>query len=183
MTSHGRTEANGMAEETTHGPPRRIDRRLADAVRRKPGAMRAGDRAGKIGDGGDHRRPGLGRRAVVRTIVAARMEPKRARIVHSLDAAMAQVGLDECAGGSAATWRSASAPPLATRRGRVCGRRLGATARFRVRQREKASRLLGDVAELDETAALADHVEQVAHVRPRRHRSMPGGPRNPILAH
>ena len=39
----GRAEADGMAEETAHGPSRRVDRRLAEAVRRKPGAMRAGD--------------------------------------------------------------------------------------------------------------------------------------------
>jgi len=26
----GRTKADGMAEETTHGPPRRVDRRLAE---------------------------------------------------------------------------------------------------------------------------------------------------------
>ena len=157
----GRAKADGVAEETAHGPPRRIDRRLAEAVRRKPGAMRAGDRAGKIGDGGDHRRPGLGRRAVVRTIVAARMEPQRARIVHSLDAAMAQVGLDECA---ANRLRHGDQPPRRLRRpgrdGRADG--LGAAARFRAWQREEASRLLGDVAEFDETAALADHVEQVA---------------------
>ena len=55
----GRAKADGMAEETAHGPSRRIDRRLAEAVRRKPGAMRAGDGAGKIGDDGDHRRSGL----------------------------------------------------------------------------------------------------------------------------
>ena len=31
----------------------------------EPGAMRAGDDAGKIGDGGDHGRPGLGRQMLV----------------------------------------------------------------------------------------------------------------------
>jgi hypothetical protein len=51
--------------------------------------------AGKIGDGGDHRRPGFSRRTLVRAIVAARMEPQRARIVDSLYAAIAQVGVDE----------------------------------------------------------------------------------------
>jgi len=42
-----------------------------------------------------HRRPGLGRRTIVRVIVAAWMKPQRARIVDSLDATIAQVGLDE----------------------------------------------------------------------------------------
>jgi antirestriction protein ArdC len=62
----GRAEADGMAEETAHGPSRRVDRRLAEAAGVEafgvePGAMRAGAAAVEIGDGGDHRRPGLGR--------------------------------------------------------------------------------------------------------------------------
>ena len=36
--------------------------------------MRPGDLAVKIGDGGDHRRPSLGRRVIVRPVIAARME-------------------------------------------------------------------------------------------------------------
>jgi len=91
----GRAKADGMTEETAHRPSRRVDRRLAEAVRRKPSAMRAGDAAVEIGDGGDHGRPGLGRRALVRPIITARVEPQRARVVDRLDAAIAQVGLDQ----------------------------------------------------------------------------------------
>ena len=50
------------------------------------------------------------------------------------------------------------APLRATPRGVAVGR----GRRFGAGQREKASRLLGDIAELDEPATLADHVEQVA---------------------
>ena len=55
-------EADGVAEEMAHRAARRVDRRLAAAGRVEPGAMGAGDPAVEIGDGCDHRRPGLGRR-------------------------------------------------------------------------------------------------------------------------
>jgi hypothetical protein len=57
--------------------------------------MRAGDGAGKIGDGGDHRWPGLGRRMLVRPVVAAWMEAQRFGSGKHGDGAIAQVGLDE----------------------------------------------------------------------------------------
>ena len=147
---------------------------LPQAVRRKPGAMRAGDGAGKIGDGGDHRRPGLSRRTVVRAIVAARMKPQRARIVDSLDAAIAQVGLDERARDRL---RHGDQPPRRFRRSGGDGRANGlwGSARFRARQPQKAPRLLGDIAEVDETAALADHVEQIAIFGRGGIGPMPGG--------
>jgi hypothetical protein len=76
-----------MAEEAANGPSRRVDRCFAEAVRRKPGTMCAGDLAVEIGDGGDHRRPPLSRRTVVRAIVAARVISQSTGIVDRLDAA------------------------------------------------------------------------------------------------
>ena len=102
------------------------------------------------------------------------MKSQRARIVDSLDAAIAQVGLDERAARSAATWRRAAAPLPAIRRGRVCERALGC-GRFCARQAQKASRLIGDVAKVDETAALADHVKQIAIFGRGGIGPMPGG--------
>src|SRR5581483_8092817 len=170
----GRAKADGMAEETAHGTSRRVDRRLARAVRRKPGAMRAGDGAGKVGDAGDHRRPGLSRRTVVRAIVAARMKSQRARIVDSLDAAIAQVGLDERPGNRP---RHSEEPLRRFRRpgGDGCTNELRAAARFGARQTEKASCLLDDIAKVDETTALADHVEQIAIFGRGGIGPMPGG--------
>ena len=59
--------------------------------------MRAGDLAVEIGDGRDHRRPGLGRRIAVRTIVAAWVEAQACGSVQSRDAAFAQIRFHECA--------------------------------------------------------------------------------------
>ena len=62
---------------------------------REPSAMRAGDGAGEIRNGSDHRRSGLSRRTAVPAIVAARMKPQCARIMNSLEAAIVQISLDE----------------------------------------------------------------------------------------
>ena len=94
----GDTEADGVAEEMAHRASWRIDWRLVSPRRVEPGAMRAGDVAFEIGDGGDHRCPGLGRAAGLRTVVAARVESQRREIVEISDMAMAQVELDKCAG-------------------------------------------------------------------------------------
>ena len=48
-------------------------------------------------------------------------------------------------------------------------------ARFGARQTEKASCLIGDIAKVDETAALADHVEQIAMFGRGGIGPMPGG--------
>ena len=62
-------EAGGryMAEQGAHCPSRGLDRSLAEAclgeaVRIEPGAMGAGQTSVVIGDGSDHRRPGLRQR-------------------------------------------------------------------------------------------------------------------------
>ena len=95
----GSAKADGMAEETTHRLPLGVDRSLAESVRRKPGAMRAGEGARKIGDGGDHRRPGHRRRTVVRAIVAARVEPQRSRIVVAREGRLLSAGSSRVARG------------------------------------------------------------------------------------
>ncbi|MBB4423843.1 hypothetical protein GGD66_002387 [Bradyrhizobium sp. CIR48] len=89
------------------------------------------------------------------------MKPPRARIVDSFDAAIAQVGLNER---PADRLRHGEEPLRRFRRsGRDgCTSGLWAAARFGARQSQKASCLLGDIAEVDETAALADHVEEIA---------------------
>ncbi len=155
-----------MAEETAHGPSRRVDGRLAEAaqveaVRVEPGTVRACHTAAEIGDGGDHRRPGLRRRTVVRAIVAARMKAQRARIVDSLDAAIAQIGLDER---PADRLRHGDQPPRRFQRsgGDGCANGLWGAARFNAWQTEEAPRLVGNIAKVDETAALADDVEEIA---------------------
>ena len=98
ITSLAATEADRVAEKVAHRPARRIDRRLAAPGRIEPGAMRAGDAAVEIGDGGDHRRPGLGRRVCVGPIVAARMEAQAVGAVQGSDAASPQIRLHERAG-------------------------------------------------------------------------------------
>ena len=61
-TSDAHAEADSVAEQMTHRPPRRVDMGFAQpGPRVEPGAMDAGDRAIETGDGGDHRGPGLGR--------------------------------------------------------------------------------------------------------------------------
>ena len=73
-------EADAVAEKMAHGPPRRVDRRLVAAGRVEPGAVRTGDPAVEIGDGGDQCRPGLGRCVVIGAVVAARVEAQRASL-------------------------------------------------------------------------------------------------------
>ena len=55
-------EANGVAEEMAHCTFGRSDGRLSLSAWIEPGAVRSRDAARKVGDGGDHRRPGLCRR-------------------------------------------------------------------------------------------------------------------------
>jgi hypothetical protein len=123
--------------------------------------MRAGDLAIKIGYGGDHRRALLGWRPVVRTIVAARMIPQGPGVVDHLDAAQSQVGLDRR---PADRLRHGDQTPCRFRRSGAdgCANARRGLARFELRQAQKAPRLLGDVAKVDEAAALTDDVEEVA---------------------
>ena len=123
--------------------------------------MRAGDRAVEIGDGGDHRRPGLGRRVCVGPVVAARMEAEAAGSVQSRDAASAQIRFRDRARDRL---RHGEQAPRRFRRSGRRGRggRAESSIRLGSRQAEKAPGLVGDVAEVDEAAAFADEVEQIA---------------------
>ena len=73
----GGAEADTVPEEVAHRPPRCFDSRLARTVGREPNAMRTGLMAGQIGDGCNERRPDLGGRMLVRSIVAPGMEAQR----------------------------------------------------------------------------------------------------------
>ena len=59
--------------------------------------MRPGDLAVEIGDGCDHRRPGLGRRMSIRPVVAAWVELEASGSVQSRNAAFAQIRFHDCA--------------------------------------------------------------------------------------
>ena len=89
------------------------------------------------------------------------MKPQRARIVDALDAAIAQIGLDER---PADRPRHSDQPLRGFRRSGGDGRANGlwGAARFSARQIQKASRLIGDIAKVAESAALADDIEQIA---------------------
>jgi hypothetical protein len=79
-------------------------------------------------------------------------ETERARIVDSFDVAIAQVGLDER---PADRLRHGEEPLRCFRRsgGDGCANGLWAAPRFGARQAQKASRLLGDIGEIDKPAA------------------------------
>src|SRR5712675_3654929 len=79
--------------------PVTVNRSLAEpnaikAVWIEPGAMHAGDAAIEVGDAGNHRRPGLRRQVLVRSIIAARMEAQAATVVHVGNSASPEIGLD-----------------------------------------------------------------------------------------
>ena len=154
-----RAKPDGMAEQIAHGPSRRVDRRLAkpsgaSQVRCAPvmapeRSVTAAIIAGQVSSA-----------HLVRAIVAARMKPQRARIVDGL--------MPRCEGRArpsvpASGCDMANRPSRRFRRSRAARRRaLRCRRRFGVGQTQKAARLIGDVAEVDETAALADHIEQIA---------------------
>jgi hypothetical protein len=102
------------------------------------------------------------------------MKPQRARTVDSLDAAIAQVGLDERPGDRLRHGEQPLRRFRRSGRGR-CVRGLWGSARFRARQTEEASCLVEDVAKVDETAALADNVEEIAVFASRGVGPMPCG--------
>src|ERR1700686_2252177 len=82
----------------THCPSRRVDRRLALTGRVEPGAMRTGDLAAKVGDGGDQGWPSLGRRIGIGAVIATWMETQRAYSMQGWNAAAAQIRFRDRAG-------------------------------------------------------------------------------------
>ncbi len=133
--------------------------------------MRSGDLAVKIGDGGDHGRPSLGRRVIARPVIAARMETKTRGTMENRNAALAQIDLRWSAGNRT---RHGEQPPPRFRRSRCSRRMRQAPFRFglRSRQAEKTPGLNGDVAKVSKPATFPDHVEQIAMI-PRRRRIRP----------
>ena len=88
-----------IAKQVAHRTPRRVDRSFAEpypvkSIRIKPCPMHTGDPAIEVGDAGNHRRPGLGRKVLVMPIVAARMEAQAATVVHVDNSPTMQIGLD-----------------------------------------------------------------------------------------
>jgi hypothetical protein len=84
-------EADAVSEQMTHRAPWGVDRRLVVAGRVEPGAMRTGDIAAEISDGGDQGWPDLGRRVGIRPVIAARVETQGCGILQGRDAALAQI--------------------------------------------------------------------------------------------
>jgi hypothetical protein len=71
------TTPDAVPEQVTHCAPRRVDGGFVLAHRVEPGAMRAGDSTGGVGDRGDQRRPDLGRRVGIGPVIAAGMKAQR----------------------------------------------------------------------------------------------------------
>jgi hypothetical protein len=125
--------------------------------------MRSGDLAVKIGDGGDHGRPSLGRRVMVGPVIAARVEAQVRGSVQSRNAAIAQIGFHDSARNRP---RHGEQAPRRFRRPSRRPRVLTEQFRFWFRswQAEKAPSLIHHVVEVDEAAAPANDVEQIAMI-------------------
>ena len=123
--------------------------------------MHAGDPTVEVGDAGNHRRPGLGWKVFVRSIVAARMEAQAAAMIHLGYSPTLQIGFDHgsfyrlryCKQASCRLLRSSDWWQTSRFRNRL---------RFRTRQFQKSPRLLRDLAEVPEPKTLSDDVEQIA---------------------
>ena len=119
ITSVAVPKRDAVAEQMTHRPARRGERRLARSVAFEPGAQDAGDDAVEIGDGRKERRPDLARRVVMGTVVASRVEAQRIEIAHIRDATAAEIDFGYRPAdrlGDANSRRAASGEPLADQR-------------------------------------------------------------------
>ena len=136
--------------------------------------MRPGDPAGKVGDRRDHGGPCLGRRVLVRTIIAARVEIQISGSPEIRNAALPQIRRYDRA------WnrlRHADETPSGFGRSMRC-RRQGlerGLLRFRRRHAEEDPGLVSDILEVDEAAALANHVEEVSMLAGSGVSPFPGG--------
>ena len=169
-------EANGVAEEMAHRAFGRIDGRLSLSAGIEPGAVRPGQMPREIGDGSDHRRPGLGRAVFVRPIVAARVEAEASGSVQNRNAAIAKIRFYES---TRNRLRHGEQSPCCLRRsGWNAGRSRSGTIRLRlsVRQAEERTCLISNVLEVDQAAAFPDHVEQIAMLAGRGVGPFPGRP-------
>ena len=121
--------------------------------------MRPGDPATKISDGGDQRRPGLGRAVGVRAIVAARMEAQRVTVGHSHNAAAVQIGLHQ---GARDRPRHGVETPCGLRRTARRGKTILSWSELVWWQGEKRACLVQGVAQAIETAIEGDEVQKIA---------------------
>ena len=125
--------------------------------------MRAGDLAVEIGDSGDHRGPGLGRRIGVWPVVAARMEAEASGSVQSRNAALAQIRFHDCARNRLRHGEQSPRGFRGSQRQRRSSMS-GGDHRLGSWKLEEASRLVDHVTKVGEAATFADDVEKVAVV-------------------
>src|SRR5260364_134612 len=129
--------------------------------------MRPGDHAVEVSDSGDHGRPSLGRRMLVRAIIAVRVEIQISGSTEIRNAALPEIRRDDCARNRL---RHADEAPCGFGRSMWCGRQRlegGGFRRWWWHAEEEPS-LVGDILEVDEAAALADDVEEVSRSEERR---------------
>ena len=130
--------------------------------------MHSGELAVEIGDGGDQRRPGLDRRAIVRPIVTTRMEAQISGFVESVNAAMAQIRLGKRARDQPRNCEQASRRLRRARERRLCAGSLLIRFWRSLPEAEKAPSLVDDVSKIAQSTRLADNVEQIAVFGRRR---------------
>ena len=103
-----RAEAHAVAEQMAERPAWIGERRFRRTVRIEPGALDAGDRAVKIGDGGKKGRPGLQRSVFAFAVVDRRVEAQGGPVERTGDAAGAQISLGKGARDRAAGAKQAA---------------------------------------------------------------------------
>ena len=151
-----RAKPDAVPEQLSHGPARRRQPRFARAAASKPGSVHAGDGAVEIGDCRQQCRPGFTGSTAIGAVEAPGMETQRREILEMSDCTLAEIGF-----GERAVDRPRHREQSTCRFGRS-GRRRRLPWRIVPRQTQKASCLIGDIAKVEETAALADHVEEIA---------------------
>jgi hypothetical protein len=159
-------KADRVAEKIAHRAPGLLERCLAkcsfvEAVWIEPGAMRARDAIVEIGNGGDHRRPCLGRRMLVGAIEAARVETQASGSADVRNAAFPQIRLYVRADDWLRDTKQSSCCFGRTVRCRTLPM-LPARLPLRWWNAEKGPGLADNVFEVEQSTALADDVEKIA---------------------
>ncbi len=154
-----------MAEQTTHGAARFLERRLAAAVAGKPSSLQAGEPAVEIGDDAKKGGPAFQRRVLIFPVIAGRMKPEARPVETSGDAASAQIGLGE----RAANGTGQAVKPVGGG-GRIAlglfGRRLR-DARHGHRLVQEGARLVERLAQMAVSLVEGDEIEKIAMFRGR----------------
>ena len=159
----GHPEADAVAEKLPHGPARRGDRGLVQPIGGKPGAMRAGLAARKVGDSGNHRRTGLRWPMPVRAVVAPGVEAQRGHGGKAGDCPSGQIGCRERA---ADRLGYGEEPPCRLPRA-GCPAGCPATCcldrgRIGMGKRKKPACLGSHILEVEKARRCADQIEQIA---------------------